>query len=208
MTLLNMQDKTASGKPLPCEHCDSGDPVMSRCTDCSVFMCEFCVTAHKRINTFKGHEILSLAEVQKLGSKALVKPSFCTKHAGESLKLFCETCQETICRDCTIVDHRDHQYNFEADVAERERKVVQSSLNQTKAKERAVVEGLKAVQTMKQRVQSKMSQVNKEVDAFFNEQAKELEYRRANVKHEVTTQGQVRVSQLEKQAEALSCFLA
>ena len=208
MTLLSVQDKTASGKPLPCEHCDSGDPVMSRCTDCSVFMCEFCVTAHKRINTFKGHQILSLAEVQKLGSKALVKPSFCTKHAGETLKLFCETCQETICRDCTIVDHRDHKYNFVADVAERERKVVQSSLNQTEAKERAVVEGLKAVQTMKGRVQSKMSEVNKEVDAFFNEQAKAFEYYRANVKHEVTTQCQVRVSQLEKQAEVLSCFLA
>ena len=208
MTLLSMQDKTASGKPLPCEHCDSGDQVMSRCTDCSVFMCEFCVTAHKRINTFKGHQILSLAEVQKLGSKALVKPSFCTKHAGETLKLFCETCQETICRDCTIVDHRDHKYNFVADVAERERKVVQSSLNQAESKERAVVEGLKAVRTMKERVQSKMSEVNKEVDAFFNEQAKALEYYRANVKHEVTTQCQVRVSQLEKQAEVLSCFLA
>ena len=208
MTLLNMQDKTASGKPLPCEHCDSGDPVMSRCTDCSVFMCEFCVTAHKRINTFKGHQILSLAEVQKLGSKALVKPSFCTKHAGETLKLFCETCQETICRDCTIVDHREHKYNFVADVAERERNVVQSSLNKTKAKERAVAEGLKAVQTMKQRVQSKMSEVNKEVDAFINEQSKALEYYRANLKHEVTTQCQVRVSQLEKQAELLSCLLA
>ena len=203
-----MQDKTTSGKPLPCEHCDGGDPVVSRCTDCSVFMCEFCVTAHKRINTFKGHQIISLAEVQKLGSKAIVKPSFCTRHTGETLKLFCETCQETICRDCTIVDHREHKYNFVADVAERERNVVQSSLNKTKAKERAVVEGLKAVQTMKQRVQSKMSEVNKEVDVFFNEQAKALEYYRANLKHEVTTQCQVRVTQLEKQSEVLSSFLA
>ena len=186
---------------MPCEHCDSGDPVVSRCTDCSVFMCEFCVTAHKRINTFKGHQIISLAEVQKLGTKALVKPSFCAKHAGEPLKLFCETCQETICRDCTIVDHREHKYNFVADVAERERNVVQSSLNKTKAKERAVVE---AVQTIKKRVQSEMSEVNKEVDALFNEQTKALEYYRENLKDEVTTRGQVRVSQLVKQSE---CFL-
>ena len=203
-----MQDKTISGKPLPCEHCDSGDPVVSRCTDCSVFMCEFCVTVHKRINTFKGHQIISLAEVQKLGSKALVKPSFCAKHTGETLKLFCETCQETICRDCTIVDHREHKYNFVADVAERERNVVQSSLNKTKAKEGAVVEGLKGVQTMKQRVQNKMSEVNKEVDVFFNEQAKALESYRAKLKHEVTTQCQLRVIQLEKQSEMLSSFLA
>ena len=208
MTLLSMQDKTTSGKPLPCEHCDSGDPVVSRCTDCSVFMCEFCVTAHKRINTFKGHQIISLAEVQKLGSKALVRVSFCAKHTGETLKLFCETCQETICRDCAIVYHREHKYNFVVDVAEKERNVVQSSLNKTKANEGAVVEGLKAVQTMKQRIQSKMSEVNKEVDVFFNEQAQALEYCRANLKHEVTTQCQVRVSQLEKQSEMLSSLLA
>ena len=143
MTLLNMQDNTTSGKPLPCEHCESGDPVVSRCTDCSVFMCEFCVTAHKRITVTKRHQILSLAEVQKLGSKALVQPAFCVKHTGETLKLYCETCQETICRDCTIVDHREHKYNFVADVADRERKVVQDTLNKTKAKERAVVEGLR-----------------------------------------------------------------
>ena len=115
-----------------CEHCDSGDSVVSRCTNCSVFMCEFCVTVHKRINAFKGHQILSLAEVQKLGSKALVKPAFCEKHTGESLKLFCETCQETICRDCTIVDHREHKYNFVAEVAGRERKVVEACLQKNK----------------------------------------------------------------------------
>ena len=208
MTLLNMQDKTTSGKPLPCEHCDSGDQVVSRCTDCSVFMCEFCVTAHKRITTTKRHQILSLADVQKLGSKALVQPAFCVKHTGETLKLYCETCQETICRDCTIVDHREHKYNFVADVAERERKVVQDTLNKTKSKERAVVKGLNAVQTMKERVQSKVSDVNKEIDAFFNKQVKTLEDYRENLKHEVMTQSQVKVKQLEKQSEALSSFLA
>lgn len=208
MTLLSMKEKTTSGKPIPCEHCDTGDPAVSRCTECSVFLCNFCVTAHRRIIPFKGHQILSLAEVQKLGSKALVKPSFCVKHTGETLKLFCETCQETICRDCTIVDHREHKYNFVAEVAEKERKAVLSSLSETKAKERAVAEGLKAVQTMKQRVQSKVSEVNKEVDAFFNEQVKALEYYRANLKHEVATQGQVRINKLESQSEVLSTSLA
>ena len=87
-------------------------------------MCEYCVTVHKRINTFHGHRILTLLEVKDLGSKALAKPAFCTKHADEVLKLYCDTCQKTICRDCTIVDHRDHKYNFVADVAEREKNLL------------------------------------------------------------------------------------
>ena len=208
MTLLRMQDNTSSGKPLICELCDSGDSGVSRCTNCSVFMCEFCVTAHKRINTFKGHQILSLEEVKALGSHALVKPAFCEKHSGETLKLFCKTCQKTICRDCTIVDHREHKYDFIADVAEKERNAVRAVLKETKAKERAVAEGLKAVQTMKSCVQRKVLEVNKQVDSFFDEQIKALEYNHANLKHEATTQGEVKVKQLESQAEMLSLLLA
>ena len=204
-----MQDSTSSaGKPLLCEHCDSGDSALSRCTDCYVFMCEFCVTAHKRINATKGHQILTLEEVKRLGSKALVKPAFCRKHTGETLKLFCQSCQKTICRDCTIVDHRDHKYDFVADVAEREREVIQALLLETKAKDRFIEEGLKAVQTMESCVQAKITEVNKEVDVFFDEQVKTLEYMRGNLKHEVTTQGQIKLKQLGSQKEELSLTLA
>ena len=119
--------------------------------------------------------MLSMAEVQTLGSKALSKPPFCVKHTSETLKLFCETCEETICRDCTIVDHREHEYNFVADVAEREREVLHILLNKTKDKELAVSNGIETVQAMKELVESKVSEVNKEVDEFFDEQVKALE---------------------------------
>ena len=160
MTLLRMQDKDKTN-PFLCENCGSGDEGVSRCNDCRVFMCDFCVTAHKRFLATRRHQILSIAEVQKLGSKALSKPSFCVKHTGESLKLFCETFQETICRDCTIVDHREHEYSFVGDVAEREREVLHMSRSKAKDQELVVSNGLETVQAMKVLVQSKVSEVNK-----------------------------------------------
>ena len=171
-------------------------------------MCEYCVTAHKRINAFLGHQILSLAEVKKLGSKALVKPAFCTKHADEVLKLYCDTCQKTICRDCTIVDHRDHKYNFVADVAVRERKAVEAVLQETKAKDVTVEEGLKAVKAMETRVEEKITGVSKDVDVFFYEQVRALEEMRANLKLEVKTQGQAKLKALCNQEEMLALSLA
>ena len=171
-------------------------------------MCEYCVTVHKRINTFHGHRILTLLEVKDLGSKALAKPAFCTKHADEVLKLYCDTCQKTICRDCTIVDHRDHRYNFVADVAERERKSVEAVLQETKAKDIAVEEGLKAVKDMESRVQFKIVEVSKDVDVFFDEQVKTLEEMRANLKLEVKTQGQAKLKALSNQEEMLALSLA
>ncbi len=47
-----------------------------------------------------------------------------------------------------------------------------------------------------------------QVDSFFDEQIKALEYYRANLKHEATIQGEVRVKQLESQTEMLSLLLA
>ena len=210
MTLLSMQDSNMSSfkKPLVCEYCDNGDPAVSRCTHCCVFMCEFCVTAHKRMNAFKGHKILSLEEVKRVGSKALVKPAFCEKHGGELVKLFCQTCQKTICRDCTIVDHREHKYNFVADIAEKERRSVRAILEKCSTKEKAVQKGLKAVQNMKSRVLTKVSEVNKQVDSFIDEQVKVLEEHRAHLKHKATTQGQVKVKLLDSQADDLSSLLA
>lgn len=208
MSLLSIEEKGSSGNALPCENCNTGDQAVSRCTECSVNMCDFCVTAHRRVNATSGHQILSISEVQKLGSKALAKPSFCEKHTSETLKLFCITCQETICEDCTIVDHREHKYNFVVDVAEKERKVLQVTLTKAKNKELAVSKGLEAVQVMKQLVQGKVLEVNNAVDEFFNEQVKALEYYRANLKHEVATQGQGRLVQLEEQSRVLSSFLA
>ena len=171
-------------------------------------MCEYCVTAHKRINAFLGHQILSLAEVKKLGSKALAKPAFCTKHTDEVLKLYCDTCQKIICRDCTIVDHRDHKYNFVADVAERERKAVEAVLQETKAKDVTVEEGLKAVKAMESRVEEKIAEVIKELDAFFDDQFKALMNMQATLRLEVKSQGQAKLKALSNQEEMLALSLA
>lgn len=171
-----------------CEHCDSGDSAISHCSNCRVYMCKFCVTAHKRILATKDHKSLSLEEVRRLGTKIPKKPAMCSKHSGETLKLFCKTCQRIICTDCIIVDHCNHKYSFVAEVATKERKILQAVLQETKSKERAVEEGLKALETMKNHVHDKAATVNKDVDAFFDKQVKELEHLRADLKREVSAQ--------------------
>lgn len=190
-----------------CKHCDSGDSAISHCSNCCVYMCKFCVTAHKRILATKDHKILSLEEVRRLATKIPKKPAMCSKHSGETLKLFCKTCQRIICRDCIIVDHCNHKYSFVAEVATKERKILQAVLQETKSKERAVEEGLKALETMKNCVHDKAATVNKDVDAFFDKQVKELEHLRADLKREVSTQERGKATQLSRQSEKLLSFL-
>ena len=39
-------------------------------------------------------------------------PKTCALHPGEPLKLFCDTCDRLTCRDCQLLEHKDHRYFF------------------------------------------------------------------------------------------------
>lgn len=43
----------------------------------------------------------------------------CQKHEHEEITLFCESCQEFTCLECTIDSHNGHQYNVTNMVTER-----------------------------------------------------------------------------------------
>lgn len=38
------------------------------------------------------------------------RPVFCPIHKQEPLKLYCETCDTLTCRDCQLLEHKEHRY--------------------------------------------------------------------------------------------------
>lgn len=48
----------------------------------------------------------------------------------EKLALFCETCDKLTCRDCQLVDHRDHKYKFANEIASEARTSLSQLLNE------------------------------------------------------------------------------
>lgn len=48
----------------------------------------------------------------------------------EKLSLFCETCDKLTCRDCQLVDHRDHKYKFANEIASETRQCLDGLLNE------------------------------------------------------------------------------
>ena len=208
ISLLNVTSSDKAQKPLICENCDSGDTAVSRCAECSVFMCDFCVKAHKRMHSFKHHQIVSLEEVKSGGPKVSVKSLYCEKHQGETLKLFCQSCDKPICRDCTIVDHKTHEYLFVADAAAKEKESVKQLLDKTKAKVPILSTGVKTVEEIEKRVKAKETAVNKDIDAFMNKNVRILEEKRASLKHEAKRISQSKIKQLQAQREGLMFTLA
>ena len=101
---------------LPCSMCTEDDPATVHCSTCGKFLCDFCAKAHKRQVSFRDHKIVTLAQLSSDVVKSLERPRYCTRHPEEILKLYCNTCKTLICRDCSIVGHRDHKYSFVKDV--------------------------------------------------------------------------------------------
>jgi hypothetical protein len=38
--------------------------------------------------------------------------SFCKTHTRNVIKYYCMTCDTTVCRVCTILEHREHRYTI------------------------------------------------------------------------------------------------
>ena len=154
---------------LECDNCESGDPPVSRCASCCHFLCEFCTASHKRGRSTKTHRLMSLEEAKEEGPVAVTRPSLCKEHDGEVLKLFCETCDEAICRDCTIVKHREHKYTFVKDAFSKGKESVLKILSETKTKASILQEALDGVAEVKRSVQSNAERTVKEVFNCFQE---------------------------------------
>ncbi len=63
-----------------------------------------------------------------------VKPSTIDCIKFQMLKYFCESCDDAICRDCAIYDHRDHNYVDLKEAVKMHRESITDLLDNTKRK--------------------------------------------------------------------------
>ena len=144
--LFDIQDalkKVSSSDQTMCATCKKREAVRF-CRTCG-FVCASCEEHHQYLESFKTHEIIDLdtltGDVTTL-VPPLKKTLFCSSHPSKKAKLFCETCDELICRDCTIRVHRDHQYDLVPESFAKQEKAIVDSLKpvgeQIAALERAV----------------------------------------------------------------------
>eukprot|EP00058_Branchiostoma_floridae_P013545 XP_002599033.1 hypothetical protein BRAFLDRAFT_104271 [Branchiostoma floridae] len=109
---LHKTVKETEGEKMVCGLCESGQEAKSHCVDCREFMCDGCIMVHGRIASLKSHQLVTMDEVRSGENIRAAKPRTqpCKLHADEALKFYCETCKEAVCRDCIMVEHKDHSY--------------------------------------------------------------------------------------------------
>lgn len=94
----------------------------------------------------------------------------CPDHKDEALKYFCETCDEPICLDCTMVDHRKHRFSYLRDVYHKQQHNVGSLLTQGRTQIDATRKSLNKVKNLL----SSLQEGKHETELAIHDNAKRL----------------------------------
>ena len=149
----------------------------------SIFV-PFCgLDLHKRLKIYNGHNVCPIARIDAATLQSC-RMHFCTLHATKVLKLYCETCEKLVCRDCILVDHREHSYKFVQDA----RKLVETEMASLKSDVEKKLYPLKRnlceIIKVETAVAGYPEVLKADINSFFDNLVRSIEARRSTLLHE------------------------
>ena len=192
--------KAAEPTETQCGNCED-DKATGYCGD---FLCDDCQAAHRKTKFTKNHQLLTLKELETQAA-SLVPPKKdaprCPKHKNKKLKIYCETCKELICNDCTIRVHRDHNYDLLADVFHKHKEELVSSLKPVKQKLHTVQQALKAFDMRAKEIDDQKATIEAHIHKEIDQLHQLLDQRRVQLVGELDMLTQQKLKSLAAQRD-------
>ncbi|XP_053692347.1 tripartite motif-containing protein 45 [Sabethes cyaneus] len=174
---------SACGNPPPnilCELCSSEVSATSSCTTCSLKLCSFCREAHERQRNTSAHIVRSVGELLKKSRRPdpETRSIKCPMHPEHQLKLFCTTCHQVICNECTVHVHWDHKHTSASKACKIYSRFVRNAIEQTKPLEDYAMQAIGRLNDLSVRISGRCEAVQRDVEAFVDEYIEALEEHR------------------------------
>ena len=196
-----------------CDECDSEDGAVACmwCVECEKGLCEECYKPHTRSKSLKAHKTVTIDEFTKSPKAMLAtapKPQYCSTlgHDGQQLELYCHTCSQLICRDCTYTDHPrgEHQFEFlKKVIVSKQAKIKEISTPLQSLLDRVQV-AIKNNETSKQEVDTRCHGNSDKVRSFFKDLHKILDAQEAKLLQNIDVIRSASHSSLDSQRKDLS----
>ena len=209
--IVRLQEQAGSKKVTPiCQNCDDEEKAVSSCSECAIFLCEFCEKYHKKTKATKEHKIISLDEMRRGTSEVTAvlqeKVEMCPTHPTKPLELYCKCEEVLICQDCIIKKHKDHDYDVISDVVEGEKKVLRETLPGIQQLVDEVEKAVTRVQGRRKDVKSKEEESLCNLENAFDVLRAALDNRKQQLREKVTKDSKEKYKGLQVQEDEL-CFL-
>ena len=215
--ICNMVQATAvldRGIGVPCSHSCSQSYSVARCVTCEKFLCRECLTGHNNYRANNGHSVLTMEELSKPENRKKIKDKmYCSEHSGKKLKVYCESCDQLICKDCMDFKHvkPSHSCFLVKDVANNYKEILDSN---NKAMEDAVTEGDTSLQRLTlateqlyREAQNIKSQITQKNDAVLKMVANVLNQKTKSLLNKVDHICELEQEKLKRQTEETKSYV-
>ena len=197
--VYGLMKKVSGDSRASCDNC--GDQVADRyCKQCAKFFCQQCLHHHNNWKPNANHDTITLEEVASTAYQLpTARPEIteqCVDH-NKPLEIFCETCQELICHNCTVKKHRDHDYDVASDVYCKNRDdIIESSLKPLNSEVDRIIQAMKLLETQRVDVTDQAKKTREEIQRKIQNRLEEMSKK---LKEEVATGLKYTVSMLDDQ---------
>ena len=207
--LFEIQDaleKVKAPKKVLCTKCNKNRPATSYCRDCGKYICTSCTTVHSDWDDFAEHEVVALeqleSKVKQLDSLKKVT-LYCSLHKGKELELYCETCEELICHNCTVNKHcrPEHKYDLVDDTFEKHKAEMVVSLDPIENQLGVVVKALEQIEQQSADVNNQRVATKAEIQKTVRQLHEMLEARKTELMGKVNEYADQKVKNLAAQKD-------
>ena len=194
-----------------CEMCSEGK-AEAFCRQCTEFICSNCARSHEKMKTkFPGHKVVSLEELRVGGAKQIpttpAPPITCEAHE-KRMKLYCFDCGSLICRDCTVIDHIGHKFEFAKKCAVEYRSKASKGIQQLAEIAAGISDTIKRTKEREDEIHEEGRQVSADITATFDDIRRILARHEAKLQKETSELVETKLASLTVQDKNLQLALA
>ena len=178
----------------------------SYCRDCGEFICATCADVHAHWEMFSKHEVVGIDEFEKKVKQldALKKVTlYCSLHQGKELELYCESCEELICHNCTVKKHKNHQYDLVSDIFEEQKAKITTSLEPVEMQLETLKKAIRKTIAKSKAVNANREEVEAEINKKAEDLHNAIELGKAELLRELNEETQKIVKELATQKDEL-----
>ena len=188
--VFSVMKKSEPKEDVKCEECSSL-PSVAFCQQCSKYICVKCDEAHKTMYVFSTHKVVSIDSLRTTMTKntadslPMVHQEIkCSKHRDELLKLYCHDCDKLVCRDCILIDHKDHEYAFVIDAAPQCKLEIKDKVEAVKKISVGLKSRVKSLNDSEKRLSDHSTATMKAIDDALDQVASKVMKKRKELKEE------------------------
>ena len=133
---------------------------------------------------------------------------YCPQHQNRELELYCETCEELICFQCTIQQHHGHKYDLIGEVFEKHKQEIMSSLNPAEQQQTLANKALEKLDGRCREITDQQAALQAQIHKSSQQLHEIIDLREKELTDKLNDITQEKLSQLAAQREQIETTLA